>query len=73
MICIQLFTNENNTNGLSIEVDADRSVSVFENGSALWIEFKNGEMFRGVVTSMESADALFYLLGVKLGYIEAKE
>ena len=70
MICIKLFTNQNNKNGLSIDVDADRSVSVFENRGALWIEFKNGERFDGVVTSTESADALFYLLGVKLGHIE---
>jgi hypothetical protein len=70
VICIQFFTNQNNTNGLSIDVDADRSVSVFENGDALWIELKNGEMFKGVVTSKESAYALFCLLGVKLGYIE---
>lgn len=70
MIIIEMRTNETNINGVAIDLDADRSITVFENGDSLWLDFKNGEMLQGLLISREASDALFYLLGVKLGYIE---
>lgn len=70
MIISEMRTSEIHSGWHSVDVGTDSRVAVFDGGGALWVEIQNGATVKGVLISRESADALFNLLGVKLGYIE---
>lgn len=56
--------------GLTSHIDADRSVSIFEDSesSTLLISFRNGEMFKDIAVSHEAANALLAVLAEALAH-----
>lgn len=68
MIVIQNYDPAKNRDGKCIDVDEHRSVAIYDNDGAYWIDFLNGERIRSVVVSPEIAEALTFLLANKLGW-----
>lgn len=68
MIVIQSYEPTNCRNGQAIDVDSHRSVAVYENDGAYWVDILNGELIRSIVMSPEVAEAVVFLLATKLGW-----